>query len=48
MVAASSATMHPEAASRMAPVRVLGIDMAQQIFQIVGLDDTTGISPLIS
>ena len=41
MVAASSATIHPEAASPMAhKMSVLGIAIAKQVFHVVGMDDT--------
>jgi len=41
MVAAFWATIHPEEASPMAQqISVLGIDIAKQVFHVVGMDDT--------
>src|SRR5918998_1756855 len=41
MVAASWTTIYPEEASPMAQtIRVLGIDIAKQVFHVVGMDDT--------
>jgi transposase len=41
MVAASSITIHPEEAGPMAEqMSALGIDMAKQIFHVVGMDDS--------
>jgi hypothetical protein len=39
MVAVSWTTIHQKEASPMAHVSVLGIDLAKQIFQVVGMDD---------
>ncbi len=39
MVAVAWTTMHHEEASPMAHVRALGMDLAQPMFPIVGLDD---------
>jgi transposase len=40
MVAVSWTTIHHKEASLMAHVSVLGIDIAKQIFHVVGMDDT--------
>src|SRR5687768_2018986 len=41
MVAASSTTVHPEEASPMAQqMSVLGIDLAKQVFHVVGMDES--------
>src|SRR5918999_6499638 len=41
MVAASSTTSHPEEASPMAQhMSVLGLDIATQMFHVVGMDDS--------
>ena len=40
IVAVSWTTIHDNAASLMAHVSVLGMDMAQQMFPVVGMDDT--------
>src|SRR5918992_3691327 len=41
MVAASSTTIHPEEAGPMAQhMSVLGIDIAKQVFHVVGMDDS--------
>jgi transposase len=40
MVAMPWATIHLEEAGPMTHVRVLGIDIAKQIFHVVGMDDS--------
>jgi len=44
MVAVSSATIHPEEASPIAPqMSVLGIDITQLVFHVVGRDDAGAV-----
>jgi transposase len=43
MVAVFWTTIHHKEASPMAHVSVLGIDLAKQVFPVVGLDDTSTI-----
>jgi transposase len=40
MVAVAWTTIHHKEASSMAHVRVLGMDLAKQMFPVVGMDDT--------